>query len=70
MLLSEHSICYKLCYHYIVYLYFRKTRALRDKEEYSDRQLLKNIIHTWKDLKAQRDTQNFNNTPARLQIHK
>ncbi|VDI43750.1 coiled-coil and C2 domain-containing protein 2A [Mytilus galloprovincialis] len=48
----------------------RKTRALRDKEEYSDRQLLKNIIHTWKDLKAQRDTQNFNNTPARLQIHK
>ncbi|XP_059159082.1 coiled-coil and C2 domain-containing protein 2A-like isoform X2 [Physella acuta] len=48
----------------------RQTRFMRDKEEQTDRTLLKNIIHTWKEVKALRETQKFTNTPVKLQIRK
>ncbi|KAL3869795.1 hypothetical protein ACJMK2_042432 [Sinanodonta woodiana] len=51
-------------------LEIRKTRELRDQEEQADRTLLKNIIHTWKEMKAQRELQKYNNTPLKLQIRK
>ncbi|KAL4236189.1 Coiled-coil and C2 domain-containing protein 2A [Mactra antiquata] len=48
----------------------RQTRLQRDREEKTDRTLLKNIIHTWKEIKGQRELQKFNNTPVKLQIRK
>ncbi|XP_013080825.2 coiled-coil and C2 domain-containing protein 2A-like isoform X2 [Biomphalaria glabrata] len=48
----------------------RQTRFLRDREEQTDRTLLKNIIHTWKEIKALRDQQKFITTPVKLQIQK
>ncbi|KAH9523492.1 Coiled-coil and C2 domain-containing protein 2A [Bulinus truncatus] len=48
----------------------RQTRFLRDREEQTDRTLLKNIIHTWKEIKALREQQTFINTPVKLQIQK
>lgn len=47
-----------------------QTRFLRDKEEQTDRTLLKSIIHTWRELKTLREQQNFVNTPVKLQIRK
>ena len=46
----------------------RRARALRDKEERTDRLLIKAIIKTWKDIKQQRETQKFINTPVKLQV--
>lgn len=46
----------------------RRARALRDKEEKTDRLLLKAIIKTWKDIKQQREKQKFINTPLKLQV--
>ncbi|CAL1548858.1 unnamed protein product [Lymnaea stagnalis] len=44
-------------------------RRLRDyKKEQADRTLLKSIIHTWKEIKALRESQQFTNTPVKLQI--
>ncbi|XP_050400906.2 coiled-coil and C2 domain-containing protein 2A [Patella vulgata] len=48
----------------------RQTRLVRDKEEETDRLLIKNIIHTWKELKSLREFQNYNNTPIKLQVIK
>ncbi|CAL1540858.1 unnamed protein product [Lymnaea stagnalis] len=48
----------------------RQTRFLRDREEQTDRTLLKSIIHTWKEIKALRESQQFTNTPVKLQIRK
>ncbi|RUS72243.1 hypothetical protein EGW08_019997 [Elysia chlorotica] len=47
-----------------------QTRYLRDKEEQTDRTLLKSIIHTWRELKTLREQQKFVNTPVKLQIRK
>ena len=48
----------------------RQTRRLRDAEMAADRTLLKNIIQTWKDIKALRQFQGCVNTSANLQISK
>ncbi|XP_053286643.1 coiled-coil and C2 domain-containing protein 2A [Pleuronectes platessa] len=48
----------------------RNTRQLRDSEQEKDRTLLKNIIKVWKDIKALREFQKFNNTPYKLFLRK
>ncbi|ESO88285.1 hypothetical protein LOTGIDRAFT_219375 [Lottia gigantea] len=53
-----------------LHCFCRHTRTVKDKEEEMDRQLLKNIIHTWKELKSIREFQNYNNTPIKLQVIK
>lgn len=70
---SEHSYADRSNYERRLQDYkyeIRKTRALRDKEEGADRTLLKHIISTWKELKTQREVQRYNNTAAKLQLHK
>ncbi|XP_048762965.2 coiled-coil and C2 domain-containing protein 2A-like isoform X2 [Ostrea edulis] len=46
----------------------RRARALRDKEERTDRLLLKAIIKTWKETKQQREKQKYINTAIKLQV--
>ncbi|KAJ7986525.1 hypothetical protein DPEC_G00340770 [Dallia pectoralis] len=46
------------------------TRRLRDAEQEKDRTLLKSIIKTWKEIKAQRDFQRFTNTPYKLYLRR
>ncbi|CAB1451133.1 unnamed protein product [Pleuronectes platessa] len=48
----------------------RNTRQLRDSEQEKDRTLLKNIIKVWKEIKALREFQKFNNTPYKLFLRK
>ena len=48
----------------------RETRKQRDVEWLSDRQLLKAIIQTWKEMKNLRQLQGTNNTTLKLQIKK
>lgn len=48
----------------------RNTRQLRDSEQEKDRTLLKNIIKTWKDIKALRSFQNYSNTPYKLSLRR
>ncbi|XP_077980820.1 coiled-coil and C2 domain-containing protein 2A-like [Glandiceps talaboti] len=48
----------------------RQTRKLRDTEMNFDRQLLKNILNTWKDIKALRESQGCTNTPVKLSVRK
>lgn len=43
---------------------------MRQAEGYSDRQLLSNLLITWRDLKKLRELQGYTSTPLRLQIHK
>ncbi|XP_046545533.1 LOW QUALITY PROTEIN: coiled-coil and C2 domain-containing protein 2A-like [Haliotis rubra] len=48
----------------------RQTRVMRDREELADRQLLKNIINTWKEVKKQREFQKFTSTTVKLQVRR
>ncbi|CAE1299282.1 CC2D2A [Acanthosepion pharaonis] len=48
----------------------RHIRSQRDKEDEINMNLLKNIIHTWKQIKTQRERQGFINTPVKLLIHR
>ncbi|XP_069126927.1 coiled-coil and C2 domain-containing protein 2A-like isoform X2 [Argopecten irradians] len=48
----------------------RKARELRDKEEETDRQILKGMIHTWKEIRAQRESQGYSNTAVKVQFKK
>ncbi|XP_021920038.1 coiled-coil and C2 domain-containing protein 2A isoform X3 [Zootermopsis nevadensis] len=48
----------------------RETRRLRQMEGSNDRQLLSNLLLTWRDLKKLRELQGYTSTPLRLQIHK
>ena len=41
---------------------------MRDREEEVDRALLKCNIHTWKELKTQREEQAYTNTSLKLNI--
>ncbi|XP_038057381.1 coiled-coil and C2 domain-containing protein 2A-like isoform X2 [Patiria miniata] len=48
----------------------RDVRRLRDNQLLHDRQLLRNILKVWKDVKALREEQGCTNTPVKLSIHK
>ncbi len=48
----------------------RETRQNRDVELRSDRNLMRNIIATWKQIKSLRQFQDFTNTTVKLQIRK
>lgn len=48
----------------------RNTRQLRDGEQEKDRNLLKNILKVWKDIKALRSFQNYSNTPYKLSLRR
>ncbi|XP_071964631.1 coiled-coil and C2 domain-containing protein 2A-like isoform X2 [Antedon mediterranea] len=48
----------------------RQTRKLRDGEMSSDRNLLRNLLHTWKETKALREKQECTNSPIKLTIRK
>ncbi|KAI8501504.1 Coiled-coil and C2 domain-containing protein 2A [Branchiostoma belcheri] len=48
----------------------RQTRKLRDAEQQADRNLLKNILKVWRDIKALRQLQAFANTSAKLVVRK
>lgn len=48
----------------------RQTRLVRDREEKMDRMLMKNIIRTWKEIRAVREQQRCTNTSVKLQIVK
>ncbi|XP_077862043.1 coiled-coil and C2 domain-containing protein 2A-like [Saccoglossus kowalevskii] len=48
----------------------RQIRKLRDSELQNDRQLLKNILKTWKEMKALRESQGCVNTPCKLTVRK
>lgn len=43
---------------------------MRQAEGHGDRQLLSNLLVTWRDLKKLRELQGYTSTPLRLQIHK
>lgn len=43
---------------------------MRQMEGSNDRQLLSNLLLTWRDLKKLRELQGYTSTPLRLQIHK
>ncbi|XP_052236209.1 coiled-coil and C2 domain-containing protein 2A-like isoform X5 [Dreissena polymorpha] len=47
-----------------------QTRQQRDREEKTDRTLLRHILATWKAIKKERELQTFTNTPVKLQIRK
>ncbi|XP_068599686.1 coiled-coil and C2 domain-containing protein 2A [Brachionichthys hirsutus] len=51
-------------------LEIRNTRLLRDGEQEKDRTLLKNIVKVWKETKALRDFQKYNNTPYKLYLRR
>ncbi|KAL8612721.1 hypothetical protein ACOMHN_025372 [Nucella lapillus] len=48
----------------------RQTRSMRDREEQLDRNLMKNIIRSWKEMRSVRESQRCTNTPLKLQIIK
>ncbi|XP_078612714.1 coiled-coil and C2 domain-containing protein 2A-like isoform X1 [Branchiostoma floridae x Branchiostoma japonicum] len=48
----------------------RQTRKLRDAEQQADRNLLKNILKVWRDIKALRQLQAFANTSVKLVVRK
>ena len=48
----------------------RQTRRLRDYELQHDRQLLKGMLKTWRDIKKLRETDNCINTSVKLSIRK
>ncbi|CAH1773716.1 unnamed protein product [Owenia fusiformis] len=48
----------------------REMRQRRDNEQQADRNLIKNIITTWKELKTLRQSQGCTNTSIKLQIRK
>ncbi len=48
----------------------RETRQQRDLELRADRTLMRNIIHTWRQIKDLRTFQQFTNTTVKLQIKK
>lgn len=48
----------------------RETRQLQQTEGCNNRQLLSNLLKTWRDLKKLRELQGYTSTPLRLQIHK
>lgn len=49
---------------------FRQTREQRNREEKTDRTLLRNIIATWKSIRVEREKQQYTNTQVKLQIRK
>ena len=53
-----------------ILIMYRQTRLLRDREEQMDRNLMKNIIRAWKELRSVREQQHCTNTPLKLQIIK
>ncbi|XP_070555815.1 coiled-coil and C2 domain-containing protein 2A-like isoform X3 [Ptychodera flava] len=48
----------------------RQTRKSRDTEMHYDRQLLKNILKAWKEIKALRESQGCINTAVKLSVRK
>lgn len=62
------------CHFFVLYYRYvaeiRETRRLRQMEGSNDRQLLSNLLLTWRDLKKLRELQGYTSTPLRLQIHK
>ncbi|XP_071499381.1 coiled-coil and C2 domain-containing protein 2A-like [Diadema antillarum] len=48
----------------------RQTRRLRDYELQHDRQLLRGMLKTWREIKKLRETDNCINTPVKLTIRK
>ncbi|XP_034036438.1 coiled-coil and C2 domain-containing protein 2A isoform X1 [Thalassophryne amazonica] len=48
------------------HLEIRNIRQQRDTEQQKDKTLLKNIVKVWKEIKALREFQKFNNTPYKL----
>ena len=53
-----------------VYLFFRLARKERDQEMSTDRNVMKNIIDTWKEIKNLRQFQGYTNTTVKLKIQK
>ncbi|XP_068174546.1 coiled-coil and C2 domain-containing protein 2A isoform X2 [Antennarius striatus] len=51
-------------------LEIRNTRLLRNNEQEKDRTLLKNLVKVWKEIKALRDFQKYNNTPYKLYLRR
>ncbi|XP_033609176.1 coiled-coil and C2 domain-containing protein 2A isoform X2 [Cryptotermes secundus] len=48
----------------------REARQLRQTEGHNNRQLLSNLLITWRDLKKLRELQGYTSTQLKLQIHK
>ncbi|XP_033097939.1 coiled-coil and C2 domain-containing protein 2A-like isoform X1 [Anneissia japonica] len=48
----------------------RQIRKMRDSEMLNDRTLLKNMLHTWREIKVLREKQGCTNTPLKLTIRK
>ncbi len=53
-----------------IFVWSRQVRKQRDEEMGADRQLSKNLIQKWKDIKSQRQFQKFTNTAVKLLIKK